>query len=191
MPRLKGQVFLAVTEHVALEYGPAGYDLLRNTLSPAERAEIDAIGWGAWRPFDLWLSLARAAAILFARSGQPDGQLAFIERAGAFGAERDLTVMRRMLLRIASPALLIERAAILWSQFVDSGTLSARMVSERRAEAAIAEWPHPEPLFCAMMQGWMRRYLEMCGAHEVALVHSECRGRRDASCRWTARWRAK
>lgn len=190
MPRLKGQVFLAVTDHVALEHGRDGYELLRNTLSPAERAEIDAIGWGAWRPFDLWLSLARAAALLFG-GGTLDGQLAFIERAGAFGAERDLTVMRRMLLRVASPSLMVERAATLWTQFVDVGHLTSQMVGERRGEAEILDWPRPEPLLCAMMQGWMRRNLELCGAHEVAIVHSECRGHGDAACRWTAGWRAK
>ena len=99
--------------------------------------------------------------------------------------------MRRLLLRVASPALLIDRAASIWGQFVDTGKLEAHMVSERRAEAEIADWPRPEPLLCAMMQGWMRRYLELCGADEVVMVHTECRGRHDATCRWSARWRTK
>ena len=187
IPKLKGQAFLAISEYVALTRGGEGLDLLRNTLSPAERAELDAIGWGAWRPFDLWQTIAHTAGLLFGGTG--DGQIAFIEKAGAFGAERDLTVLRRMLLRIASPALLMERSPSLWANFNDAGVLLGRRISEHRGEAELREWPTPDALHCAMAQGWMRRSLELCGARDVVLAHTECRARADGACRWTGRWR--
>ncbi len=133
--------------------------------------------------------ISDTAALLFGGNAGTEGQMAFIERAGSFGAERDLTVVRRMLLRIASPALLVERAPSLWRTFNDAGTLSARRVSDQRGEAELREWPTPDAMYCAINQGWMRRCLEMCGAREVIVTHTECQARHDETCRWLCRWR--
>lgn len=188
-PRVKGQAFLAISEYVALVHGGAGLELLRNTLSPAERVDLDSIGWGSWRPFDLWQTIAHTAALLFGGGAGREGQMAFIERAGSFGAERDLTVVRRMLLRVASPALLIERAPLLWRTFNNAGNLTAKRLSDQRGEAELHGWPTPDAFYCAINQGWMQRYLEMCGAREVIMTHTECQARDDQTCRWLCRWR--
>lgn len=183
MPQTRGTVFVTLRAFIGDRYGEREREMFIQALPPEDRAVFEVATSTGWYDFQGRL---RALHALDRVLGAGDGLL--VRDFGRFGAERDLSTVQRMFLRLANPAYVLEKSTDYWSRFYDFG----RWEVARRpggARAVLRDNPTPDPLFCHELGGYIHRMFELVGARQVTLAHSYCVGRGDAECCFEGGWK--
>ena len=97
----------------------------------------------------------------------------FVKGGARLQAERDLRGIYRMLLKLASPRMLVERLPRLLVQYFTFGSVEGRFSGETRFEGAARGIPAPvAPWLAAICEGFVPTVMAAAGAPDSAvLIH--------------------
>jgi len=183
--RTKGVGFVNVRTFVAERFGDGAWNAMLARLSREDRGELMAILPVGWYSLELYARLIRALDEVHGY-----GDLALVVQLGRFEAERDLTTIHRVFLRLANPAYVVEKSGEYWRRFHDTGTWTLTRESDSHITGTLDEWGYVDHALCRELVGYMGRCLELVGAKNVLFEHPLCRARGDARCYFQARWGA-
>jgi hypothetical protein len=136
-----------------------------------------------WHPVEELIELIDVAE---AQVGGMRGKLA--QDIGAAGARAN---MKSTLLRIAfywgKPEFLMKRAAGLWRQFNDEGSMHVLHMDKHVIRAEVRDVVKPNYTFCMTINGWTLQTAQALGIPNASSHHTECRARGAARCIYEVR----
>jgi hypothetical protein len=95
----------------------------------------------------------------------------FVRGGAAFQAERDLNGVYKVLLKLASPRLVVERLPRVLVQYFNFGRVSGSFSGKTRYEASAHGIPKPvAPWLAAVGEGFIPKVMTAAGAKEVAVL---------------------
>ncbi|NOU34433.1 MAG: hypothetical protein HOO96_41600 [Polyangiaceae bacterium] len=149
---------------------PADAERIRNAV---------AVGW-----YDTRLYVRTLHAL---RCFSPRGDV--LDAFGRFSAERDVSTLYRVMLRLANPSFVVEKTAQLWSRYHDSGVWAMNRVSPTRATGELSGWLVVDEGACEVLNGYLERILQLVGAEGAVSRHVACRSRGARACTFDMDWR--
>ena len=183
MTRSKGTNILNIREFVVQRMGQAAWDQLVAAMPEPDRATLTTVLAFGWYDFGL---NARLLAQMVATLGQKDRALA--RQYGAFEAERDLTGVHRLFLRLANPAYVLEKAGEYWFRFYDTGTWTIQRHDGNHASGTLKGMDGTDEDYCAYLTAYVTRMFELVGAKEVRVTHPVCSARGGPHCVYDIHW---
>ncbi len=195
MPRghVKGSLILHGRDYVVETRGAAAWQTILGALSADDRAIYDGIVMASsWYPVAAWNRITEHVV----GEGGPQAS-AEMRRFSSFISERDLSTIYKVLLKLASPEMLLRRTHSLWSRYFDSGTFEVVREAPRRFEMRLTAPVHhdeaPSRRICAEgVDSWLVKALHMTGAIQPEVQHEHCRfdgGGGGGTCSYVAQWR--
>jgi hypothetical protein len=91
------------------------------------------------------------------------------EFIGVEGAQQDFTGIYASAVRKGDPWGGLERIGSVWSMFRDTGRIELVRDSESAARVLIHDYPMVCPEICGTITGYLHRFVELCGAHEISV----------------------
>jgi len=149
----------------ALEWGgePA-WEALLASVSPACRARFQkSIGFYEWVESPLALELHEAWA---RQRGLDD-----MTQRGEDAARQILGGVQRWILRLASPALLIQNIPRVFDYYYRGGIMSLTHLEPGRAEFQFRAVGYVDSWYREGLPAWMKVALELAGAREITVAH--------------------
>ena len=116
------------------------------------------------------------------------GRMEAIEPLGRYSAAEDLRTIHRLFLRLANPAVVLERLAEFWGRYQDSGVWSVVREAPNRVKATLADWGSTDEVTCVRLGAYSKRLFELVGAKDVFVERTACRVRGDAACVFVGGW---
>ena len=182
--QLKGASYLSTLAFIDEKFGKDGRARVLARLASEDRALLDSlllpIGWYPLPPFP------RLLRAMVDELGAGDLQLA--TDRGIWAAIHDMKTIHKVLLKLASPAWVIDRGTSLWKNFHDTGHWETERVGSRGAVATLRELGVVDEAMCATLRGWILGLLTISGCREPQAIHSECRARGDQACVYQTSW---
>jgi hypothetical protein len=179
----KGLNFANVRAFVEQRHGgEPGWQAVLDGLSPDDANQLCGVVAVGWYSLGLY---ARVIRVVDRVHGFAD--LHLVTELGRFEAERDLTTIHRMFLRLVSPVILLEKAAEYWHRHHDVGSWRIVRPAAKEAIGHLDGWAVDEAL-CLELTAYLERAFELAGARGLRFQHPACRARGDGRCTFTARW---
>jgi hypothetical protein len=166
-------------------FGPDGWQRTLASLSLEDRDVLAGVVSVGWYPLELHARVTRAIDEVHGV-----GDLALAAQLGRFQADTDLTTVHRVFLKLISPNFAVEKLTELWPRYHDSG----RWVVARRGDDQMLGQLHEfgggfvDPAICRTVVGYITRCVELVGAKNVLVDHTECRAHGDGHCGYHIRW---
>ena len=182
-PLVKGTSFLHDEEYIVDKYGPEVWARVLAAMPAGDaevRASVIAVGW-----YDNELLVRMLCA---AEDVLRDRDPKIIETLGRYAAEADLKRIHRVFLRMANPAVVLEKATALWRRFFNTGRWEVKRVTQG-AEAELIDAGVVHEIICRNLRAYVQRLFELVGAKGVTVRHPECRACGAARCVFSVRWR--
>lgn len=180
---VKAQGLLNAAKYVEEKYGRDMLGQILRACSPAVRETFTTAIAINWHPADELCEFLQVAADTL---GLP--RLRFAQDAGAAGARAN---MRGMLLRIAfylgKPEYLMKRAAGLWRQYNDEGTMALLHMDATLVRLEVSGVRRPNATFCAIITGWVYETAIALGGKNITTLHTQCRATGGAKCIYEVR----
>ena len=183
MAQIKGTNLAHTRAFVMKEFGELGLAKVREGLGRETQSAFDSFVATNWYPASIFVELVHA---LDRTLGNGDGKI--LERAGAYGAEYDLTRIHRLLFRFANPGFVLEKSTEIWSRFFDTGEWQISRPSPTSAEGVLRDFGIVDKALCEYLRAYLRRLFELVGAKQVEVRHTECRARGGKVCRFHGTW---
>lgn len=162
--------------------GAGAFERVREQLRERRGIELDRIfAPDAWYPTELFLTTLDTAHDVL-------GQPSFYELYGEFGADHEVHVLFRWMLRLTSPAFFLQRGAGMWGKFHDTGTWTVES-APRQLRGTLRDFGAVHAGYCRMVMSWMKRASQMTGARDVQVVHPQCRANGAEACVFVGEWR--
>jgi hypothetical protein len=183
MAQIKGTNLAHTRAFIVKAFGEQGLAKLRESLGPETQAAFDSFVATNWYPASVFVELVNA---IDPALGSGDG--AVLDRAGAYGAEYDLTRIHRLLFRFANPGFVLEKSMDIWDRFFDTGEWKISRATPTSAEGELRNFGIVDKALCAYLCAYLRRLFELVGAKQVEVRHTECRARGGKVCRFVGTW---
>jgi hypothetical protein len=183
MPQVKGTVIASANAFVVARHGDAGWREVLSTMDGDDRDTLAAVVPVGWYDIALYDRFNRALVTTLGR-----GDLSYMAEVGRFAADHDMKTVFRVLLRMLSPATVMERSTDLWRRYQDSGVWTIERPTEKSAIGALRSWGSNEEATCERLGGYLGRLLELSGSKGVRVARDRCRSRGDDHCRFHATW---
>jgi hypothetical protein len=107
---------------------------------------------------------------------------------GEANAERSLSTVHRAFLWLAGdPLIVFRRLAKAYPKYYEPGEFRLEEIVEHGSSAAL-QGVLPYHFCNYATKGWIKRAIELAGAHRVVLRHTDCRHRGAEVCRWKTEW---
>jgi hypothetical protein len=180
---IKAQGILNAAKWIEESYGQAALrDVIRSCSQEVRDRYTSAIAIN-WHPVEEFIELVEIADRTL---GRGDGKVA--EEIGAAGARANMKgVFVRFAVYVATPELLMKRAAGLWRQFNDEGAMSVVSMDETSVRLEVTGVTTPNWMFDCTITGWMREVAAAMGMRAASARHTMCRAKGDPRCLWDAR----
>ncbi|HEU4405082.1 MAG TPA: hypothetical protein VFS43_07305 [Polyangiaceae bacterium] len=179
---VKGTAFVNLRDCLLARFGSEGLDAFMARRSPHDVQELRsvlAVGW-----YDLALETRLLEAV---DRELGDGQGTLLAEFGPVYAERDLTRVHRLFLRLANPAYVLEKAGEYWGRFYNTGTWHVERLGDTGARGTLSGFSTYAG-YCQFLTAYLRRLFELAGARSVVVEHPACKHRGRAACVFVARW---
>ena len=183
--RTKGVSFINVRAFGLERAGESGWQRVLGELSASERDELATVVAVGWYDLGLYARLIRNVDRVLG-----SGNLMLLRELGRFEADRDLTTVHRLFIRMASPAWVIEKTMEYWRRFHDTGQWKVHRESGQAVTGTLAGWGVVDEALCVELTGYMPRVVELAGARSAQMAHPSCRARGDQSCDFRLSWDA-
>lgn len=182
---VKAQGLINAAKYIEERFGrEALADVLR-ACSPATRSTYMSAIAINWHPMIELVDFVDTAERVLR---EPRGKLA--RDIGAAGARAN---MKGALLRIAfyfgKPEYMMKRAANLWRQFNDEGTMELLEMTATLAVIEVRGVEQPHATFCNIITGWSREIATALNVRDVDARHPECMAMRGRRCIFEVRGR--
>ncbi len=181
--KTKGVAFANVRSFALERFGADGWEAVLQPLAPADREALLGFVPVGWYSLPLYARLIRTLDEVHGY-----GDLALVVQLGRFEAERDLTTIHRMFLRLANPAYAVEKLGEYWRRFHDTGDWDLTRENESHVTGYLDNWGCVDNALCRELVGYMGRMLELVGAKNVILEHPRCRALGADRCFFRCRW---
>jgi hypothetical protein len=180
---VKAQGLLNAAKYVEERFGRDALGEVLRKCSPSVRETYTSSIAINWHPM---VELCEFVEVADKHFGGPRGKLS--QQIGAAGARAN---MKGTLLRIAfyfgRPEYMIKRAASLWRQFNDAGTMELLEMTDTIARIEVRGVPEPNVTFCHILTGWCREVSLALGVRNVDVTHPECLAARGQRCIYEVR----
>ena len=183
-PQTKGISFLHVRHYTERRFSGVGWTKVLAELDAADRATVSATVAVGWYDLGLYARLLNAL-----ERAHGDGRFQLIADQGVYQAERDLNVVFRMLLRLGTPAYVVNKTAEYWSRMHTSGTWTLERPTPNSVHGRLADWGVVDVALCAELVAYIRRLIELVGGKEVVVAHPECRVKGHRACLFLLTWK--
>jgi hypothetical protein len=180
----KGISFLHVRHYTERRFNDAGWSKVLGLLDAADRATIAATVAVGWYDVALYARLLNAL-----ERAHGDGRFTLIADSGAYQAERDLNVVFRMLLRLGTPAYVVDKTAEYWNRMQTTGTWKIERRTPNCVYGWLADWGIVDAAMCAELVAYIKRLIELVGGKDVVVEHPECRVKGHRVCMFTLTWK--
>jgi hypothetical protein len=181
--RVKVQGLLNATKYIEETYGQQTLGEIIRACSDETRDTFTSSIAINWHPVGELLELVTVAAGVLGRK-----PTSLAQDIGAAGARAN---MKGTLLRIAfywgKPEFLMKRAAGLWRQFNDEGSMALLQMDERTLQVEVSGIREPNEVFCAIINGWCLQTALAMGVRDATSHHIECRARGGGRCIYEVR----
>jgi hypothetical protein len=176
--RVKVQGLLNAAKYIEDTYGLQTLGEVVRACGPEVRETYTSSIAINWHPVVELIELVTVAAGVLGRK-----PTALAQDIGAAGARAN---MKGTLLRIAfywgRPEFLMKRAAGLWRQFNDQGSMALLHMDDRSLQVEVSGIVEPNEVFCAIINGWCLETALALGIRDATSHHIECRARGDGRC---------
>jgi len=169
-------------QFVLARYGKLARDQYRSQASP-QLANVLATPGDVWVDFELFIEATSKVCALFG-----DGSPALARAIGAFGAEANMGTWRTLVHRLLSPKMILDLAGMLWSHHYDAGRLVPTSSGKRQVSLRIEDFPRPDPMHCASIEGWSERTLLFSRPKRLTVRETQCRTRGAPFCEFLGEW---
>ena len=115
------------------------------------------------------------------------GPEAFRE-AAAFCAQRDLSTIMKLFMRIGSPYYIAKRFPHSWSHYFNRGKFTILELTPKSLQGALEGTEVYGPGSCEGTYGWSRMALEYSGAKNLKIEHPECLFKGQPRCLFNYQW---
>jgi hypothetical protein len=132
------------------------------TLSEEERRYYQTTLEFHWIPIEVITRFFEVAAPLVF-PGRPDG----LRRIGREMAFDHLRGIYRIVLRVITTDIVIEKSARLWSTYHQAGLAKHQRLGPRLLQFSIYDYPDLPEIFRECSAGYMAAVFELCGVREV------------------------
>ena len=180
----KGISFLHVRHFTERRFGAVGWTKVLEQFDAADRTTISATVAVGWYDLDLYARLLHALERVHG-----DGRLQLIAEQGAYQAERDLNVVFRILLRLGTPAYVVDKTAEYWSRMHNSGSWRIERNSPHSVNGWLENWGIVDAAMCAELAAYIKRLIELVGGKDVVMAHPECRVGGHKVCLFALSWK--
>jgi hypothetical protein len=198
MPKCRGTFYGSLKAFLNKNFDADTWRQILDTLSPEDQAEVKRAVATAWTDLDVKLRVTKAFVDFFKNkwvgqrslSGntQVKNPIRLLEELAIHEAEKDLTGVQRLFLRLANPAYTLEKAGQYWNRFYDWGELVVDRKAKNLVLVSIKKSPVADELFCIHFRAYITRMFEMVGAKDVKVRHLDCRARGGTDCVFEASW---
>ncbi len=181
--KVKGNILKARIGFVKDKFGDSGWQQVLATLSPSDRAQLNAAMNVAW--YDFGLSDRLDKAIVSALGG---GDTRLFEEMGRASARENLTGVHAGFLQPRDPQKFMSRAGAVYAFYYDKGSRTWEPTGPHSGTMTTHDAETFSTADCATVVGWYKEGLSMIGARDVRIVEDKCRARGDAVCRYKVSW---
>lgn len=191
MANIKGNALQGIKLYVQEKHGAAGLEKWLSALPPTEQTILRGLVLPAsWYPVGIWHRCLDSYVNAFGR-GDPEA----FRPVAEFIAANDLTKIFKLLLTLASPAMIVRRAGMLWERYYDVGTLSATELGPTEyllhLKCNTQQDEGANLIICSVgVPAWLMRAATIAGARNIVGQHQACRFRGAAACEINMRWSA-
>lgn len=189
MSNVKGNALGGFKQYVSTRHGARGLARWIERMDPQDVALIEGLILpNSWYPVRIWNGLVDRYVALY---GEGDPQ-SFRPVADAI-ADGDLHSFFKVLLKAASPAMVLRRAGSLWERYFDVGTMEGTELAAKhflvRLTAPRLPERGPGAVTCAAgIPAWQERSLGLAGARNPRARHTQCRFRGAVLCEFDVTW---
>ena len=183
MPRTKGVSFSNARTWIDARFGAEAYERVLARLTPEEALDVRSSVAMGWYELELHSRMLRAIDDVLG-----NGDLTLLGEFGHWEAERDLTVIHRIVLRFASPSIILEKMPGMWKRYYDHGHWEIAR-DKHLVVGRLHGWRSKCAALRAELTAWMQRAFELVGARDVRIDQKLCQSRGDPHDEWHASWR--
>jgi hypothetical protein len=180
----KGTLYVSVRMFTEERFGKEAPDKALRELSAEDRELLASSVAVGWYPIEPILRYHRAVDRIFG-----EGDLALCTEIGRFGAEWQLNLFHKFILRFTSPIWFMEKGAKLWLTYFNHGRWEVSQPAPNQLLARLHDFPLADEAFCKREYGWFQRAAELTGAKQVKLVERQCRASGGTICEYFGEWR--
>ena len=183
MALTKGVSFVNVRAFVVSRGGEPTWEQALENLDERDRQELVGVLAVGWYDLSLYARLIRAVDATLGT-----GDLTLLPALGRFEAERDLTTIHRLFLRMANPGWVVERTMEYWRRFHDTGEWRVQRDGSNTVRGTLDGWGVVDAALCLELTGYMPRLMELSGASHAHIDHRTCRGLGASECLFVMTW---
>jgi hypothetical protein len=178
LTKVKGSNVCYARSYVEEQCGFQARDTLLSHLSAADREQLQsAVGIG-WYELPFQHRVFTALDQTLTAAGRP-GIAAFAEAI----VTRDLTLVHRAFMRLATPLYVLQKAGEYWGRFYDAGNWTyTRSEGSGHVRAELSGIPDVDPIFCEFLTAYVTKLFRLVGAQDVRCTHPRCACRGASSC---------
>jgi len=181
---IRGSVLRARKLFAEEHFGSGAWDKVLEALPEADRTVLRGILLPAgWFAYEIGERLDQAIVDVLGK-----GDLKIFEDIGRKSARENLSGIHKSFLRIGDPQAFLAQTRIIYKfyyntgsrEFVSTGPNSGVLTTVGAETFSVAD--------CMTVIGWHKEALELCGAKNVSMKETKCRGRGDAACEYEIHW---
>lgn len=181
---IKGTAVKPTLEFVKDRFGDRYEDWIKNLPDESLKILNFPISSSAWYPInESTIIPTKVLAQLFYND-----PVAAAREVGRYSAEKSLTGIDKVFIRVATPKFLIGRTANIFSSYYKPSRVEYRIVSDNEAILEIFEFGKVEELMIHRIAGWIQKAFELTNRKNVRAEVASENVNGDIVYKITARW---
>ena len=136
-----------------------------------------------WYPLQSYISLLNAIQKSYPGEGKDVGF-----RVGRRIMRDGLSSVYKVILKVASPEMVLKKAGMLWGFYFKESKLT--IVEEHHCNLllSVTDDCRPTPVYCQSLAGGMAETAERAGARDCRVIHPQCRAAGGRVCLFRITW---
>jgi hypothetical protein len=181
--QVRGIALIAIREYVQSRLGLRDAGEFFKRLSCETTHTVLNAQKVTWYPFAMESELRTEIVRWF----NPDDPRKAILDLGTFTAKFEINASLKAMIGILPLRLLLKRSQFMWSRLYHPGHFKLRSSHETAAVFELTGF-HSDPLFCTMVEAWLRTAGEILKLTNVEVSETACIHDGAGRCRWEISW---
>ncbi len=188
MMEVKGEAILSIPIFILKKAGMKQYNQWLASISPeARKVYSSPIHKGDWFPLnEIMVEPTVKACDLFFISNKRGAW-----ECGRYSAEYGLKGIYKVLVKLASPQILIKKAGPILASYYKPSSLEVVESDKYSAVIRITDFPEIHEIIEYRMGGWIERAAEICGCKNVKIKIVKSLTHNDPFTEYNVSWRKK
>ncbi|MFC1528556.1 hypothetical protein ACFL5B_01460 [Candidatus Latescibacterota bacterium] len=188
MMEVKGEAVLSLPLFILKKFGSKGYNQWLESISPeAKKVYSKPIHKSDWFPLkEVVVEPTRKICELFFNNSKRGAW-----EGGRYSAEYGLKGIYKVLVKLATPQILIKKAGPILASYYNSGSLEVAESSKNHVVIRITNFSEMDKIIEYRLGGWMERAIEICGCKNVTVRITKSLTENDPFTEFKISWKAK